>query len=182
MAWPTTKGNNAHLDASTDDPNLARPELKQNMDNVNAIIDYFPSGLVPVGNQIVVLEMTGSGGSSATDFNDIAEHSDLGSLCAITSNDRFTLANGTYIMEHETIFLDPDSGTIKFENITSGSTLATSNPIEIGTINQSAQMGMNNTVFTSNGSDLFGFGYKTYTPSNSNNARDGLRIKFTKIA
>jgi len=182
MPWPSTKATTTHLDNQADDPNQARPEIKQNIENVNDIIDFFPSGGLPIGNSIVVLEMTGTGGSSASDFNDITEHSDTGGLCAITSNDRFTLASGTYIMEHETIFFSVDTTVIKFENVTAGTTVVTSNPIEVGTTNQSAQMGLNNTVFTSNGSDLFAFGYLQYTASNGNNARDGLRIKFTKIA
>lgn len=44
MAWPTTKATTTHLDDQTDDPNLARPQIKQNIDNVNDIIDFFPSG------------------------------------------------------------------------------------------------------------------------------------------
>ncbi len=44
MAWPTTKATTTHLDDQTDNPNLARPEIKQNIENVNDIIDFFPSG------------------------------------------------------------------------------------------------------------------------------------------
>jgi hypothetical protein len=40
--WPTgTKASTANLDAGTDSPRLARPDIKQNVDNVNAIIDMF---------------------------------------------------------------------------------------------------------------------------------------------
>jgi len=46
MAWPTTKATTLALDDSTDDPNVARPQIKQNIDNVNDIIDFFPSGVV----------------------------------------------------------------------------------------------------------------------------------------
>jgi hypothetical protein len=43
MAWPTSgdKASTTHLDAGTDDPGLARPQIKQNVDNVNNIIDEF---------------------------------------------------------------------------------------------------------------------------------------------
>lgn len=182
MAWPTTKATTTHLDAQTDDPNQARPEIKQNIDNVNSIIDFFPSGIVPVGNQIVVLEMVGTGGTSPTDYNDIAEHYDGGSLCTITSADRFTLASGTYIMEHELILFGSDTTALNFKNVTTASNVVSGVALEIGTTNQSGQIGLNNTVFTSNGTDQFAFDYKTYTPSNSANPRDGIRIKFTKIA
>ena len=46
MAWPTTKATTDHLDNQTDDPNQARPQIKQNIENVNDIIDFFPSGVV----------------------------------------------------------------------------------------------------------------------------------------
>ena len=40
--WPSgTKASTANLDAGTDRPSLARPDIKQNVDNVNAIIDMF---------------------------------------------------------------------------------------------------------------------------------------------
>ena len=40
--WPSgTKAGTTHLDAGTDSPRLARPDIKQNVDNVNAIIDMF---------------------------------------------------------------------------------------------------------------------------------------------
>jgi hypothetical protein len=46
MAWPTTKATTDHLDNQADDPNQARPEIKKNIENVNDIIDFFPSGTV----------------------------------------------------------------------------------------------------------------------------------------
>tara|TARA_S200002703_G_scaffold159922_1_gene175514 strand:+ start:2433 stop:2987 length:555 start_codon:yes stop_codon:yes gene_type:complete len=40
--WPSgTKASTNNLDAGTDKPRLARPDIKQNVDNVNDIIDYF---------------------------------------------------------------------------------------------------------------------------------------------
>jgi hypothetical protein len=40
--WPSgTKASTTNLDAGTDRPSLARPDIKQNVDNVNAIIDMF---------------------------------------------------------------------------------------------------------------------------------------------
>ena len=39
--WPSTKATTTSLDAGTDDPNVARPQIKQNVDNVNSIIDFF---------------------------------------------------------------------------------------------------------------------------------------------
>ena len=40
--WPSgTKAVTTNLDAGTDRPSLARPDIKQNVDNVNSIIDMF---------------------------------------------------------------------------------------------------------------------------------------------
>jgi len=40
--WPTgTKASTANLDSGSDSPRLARADIKQNVDNVNAIIDMF---------------------------------------------------------------------------------------------------------------------------------------------
>ena len=178
MAWPTTKATTTHLDAETDDPNQARPQIKQNIDNVNSIIDFFPAG---VNLNFVVLEMTGAMIGGSTGLNVVSEHYDPGAFSTLSDSDsQFTLSSGTYIMDHEAITGGQD--TIQnFKNITAGSTVVASNPIEIGTTNQSMNIGLSNTVFTSNGTDKFAFNYPTFTPSNSADPRDGLRIKFTKI-
>jgi hypothetical protein len=180
MAWPTTKATTTHLDAGTDDPNQARPEIKQNIDNVNSIIDFFPGGVIDLGNQTVVIEF--SGGALSSGYNVITEHYDGGSLCTVSGGNSFTLASGTYIMQHEAIFITPDTAAMSFYNVTATSDVVASNPVEIGTTNQSVAMGLNNTVFTSNGTDSYAFKYLTYTPSNSADSRDGLRVRFTKIA
>ena len=41
MAWPTTDASTAALDSGTDDPNLARPQIKLNIENANAIKNEF---------------------------------------------------------------------------------------------------------------------------------------------
>lgn len=42
MAWPSsTKASTTNVDAGSDKPSLARADIKQNIDNVNAIIDTF---------------------------------------------------------------------------------------------------------------------------------------------
>ena len=51
--WPSaSKATTTHLDSGTDSPRLARPELKQNVDNVNDIIDMFNISS-PTNNQIL---------------------------------------------------------------------------------------------------------------------------------
>jgi len=41
MAWPTTKAGTTNVDQGSDKISLARPDIKQNIDNVNDIIDTF---------------------------------------------------------------------------------------------------------------------------------------------
>lgn len=42
MAWPSgTKAGVTNVDAGTDKISLARPDIKQNIDNVNSIIDHY---------------------------------------------------------------------------------------------------------------------------------------------
>ena len=41
MAWPTTKAGTTNVDAGTDLVKNARADIKQNIDNVNSIIDYY---------------------------------------------------------------------------------------------------------------------------------------------
>lgn len=54
MAYPTVKAGTTHVDQGSDSPKLARSDIKQNIDNVNALIDHF-NGTGPIkiqGNEI----------------------------------------------------------------------------------------------------------------------------------
>ena len=53
--WPSgTKASTANLDSGTDKPRLARTDIKQNVDNVNDIVDFFNGGgnLTVTGDQL----------------------------------------------------------------------------------------------------------------------------------
>lgn len=65
--WPSTQASTANLDAGTDKPSLARADLKQNVDNVNAIIDYFYIPSTPSNNQILKYNTTNSRFELASD-------------------------------------------------------------------------------------------------------------------
>ena len=127
MAWPTTKATTTHLDAGTDDPGLARPQIKQNVDNVNSIIDEFgdvsittpadgevltyvsansrwenaaASGGGGGGGSVVYL---GFNGSITTDggsnsFYHFTELADTDNLATVTSGIA-NFATGTYIVD-----------------------------------------------------------------------------------
>jgi hypothetical protein len=179
MAWPTTKAGTTNLDSSGDDPNLARPDIKQNIENVNDIIDFFPNG---VNLNLVVLEMTGvqvSTGASA--IQTLSEHYDPGGYATLSDSDtQFTLSSGTYIMEHEA-FAAQDAANQRFMNKTTDTAIVSGNATrEIGTSGDVVVLGLNNTVFTSNGTDKFGFNYNEAL-NITTTTLDGLRIKFTKL-
>jgi hypothetical protein len=51
--WPTTKASTDNVDSGSDKPRLAREDIKQNIDNVNSIIDIFNIGSVSEGQTLV---------------------------------------------------------------------------------------------------------------------------------
>tara|TARA_Y100001963_G_C6791855_1_gene455973 strand:- start:5594 stop:6199 length:606 start_codon:yes stop_codon:yes gene_type:complete len=51
--WPTTKASTNNVDSGSDKPRLAREDIKQNIDNVNSIIDIFNIGSVSEGQTLV---------------------------------------------------------------------------------------------------------------------------------
>jgi len=71
MAYPTVKAGTTHVDAGSDSPKQARADIKQNIDNVNALIDHFnSSGPISIqGNEItstrsnddLILQASGTG-------------------------------------------------------------------------------------------------------------------------
>ena len=187
MAWPTTKATTTHLDDGTDNPNLARPEIKQNIDNVNDIIDFFPSGIIPVGNQIVILELGNDAPNpivgSGTEYNTITEHYDGGNLCTISSvglGSVFVLASGTYLMNCNAVYHNSDTQTVNVLNVTGATTIASGRLNEIGTTGDTMQSGIDNTVFTSNGTDNLAIQF--WGSGGATNIREGFKIRFTKIA
>lgn len=62
MAWPSTKAGTTHVDQGSDSPRQARADIKQNIDNVNLIIDYF-NGNGPITIQGNEIELTRSNDS-----------------------------------------------------------------------------------------------------------------------
>lgn len=62
MVWPTDDLTTTHLDASTDDPGLARAELKAAVDKIKSIL-----GEVPAGSTVWHSSNDGPGGSPSLD-------------------------------------------------------------------------------------------------------------------
>lgn len=128
MAWPTSgdKASTTHLDAGTDDPGLARPEIKKNVDNVNSIIDEFGDVAItsPTNEQLLQYNASNSrwenatvstGGGSAgsiayyqcstapatgspkAGFTELADGDNIATLSG-TNNVDITPVSGTYVV------------------------------------------------------------------------------------
>lgn len=61
MAWPSgTKASTTNIDAGSDKPALARADIKQNIDNVNSIIDTFDIASPSNGDILVYNSTSGA--------------------------------------------------------------------------------------------------------------------------
>ena len=104
MSWPTTQAGTTHLDAGTDNPGSARSDIKQNVDNVNAILDFYSTSgpYATVGNytkqQYFGLATLTDASSIAWDLssNQVAQVT-LGGSRAL-SNPTNKVAGATYIL------------------------------------------------------------------------------------
>ena len=115
--WPTsTKASTSNVDSGSDKPRLAREDIKQNIENTNAIIDTLHISSPADQNVLVynasnarfelasqqfqecLLEVSKSVSSS----NDLlaigSKISDTQNICTIESNGHFTLIDGTYLV------------------------------------------------------------------------------------
>ena len=77
MTWPTTPVSTTNLDAGSDEPRLARADLKSAVDNVNAIAAEFGNvGIsAPANNQVLKYN-----GSQWTNANAVVALDDLGDV------------------------------------------------------------------------------------------------------
>ena len=118
MAWPITKATTTSLDDSSDDPNIARVQILQNVNNVNNIIDFIvPTSLATndvlqwngtefvnktleqLGvSKTVYLSLLSNSGEGSVNFYRFSELSDPYSLATISSG-KLRLATGTYTIE-----------------------------------------------------------------------------------
>jgi len=123
MAWPSTKAATTNVDAGSDSPSSARSDIKQNIDNVNAIIDEFDIASPNNGDILTYNSTSGawepsaaeSGGINLSVINinsgeenvsgniyrrTVEEKFDSDSISAITGGGyQFTLTAGSYYSE-----------------------------------------------------------------------------------
>lgn len=114
--WPTnSKASTNNVDSGSDKPRLARADIKQNIDNTNAIIDMFDIAS-PSNNDILVYNSTNSRFETQTpvfqqailevgrSVSSTNEQLDITSIIADPSNitsltsGQFTLGVGTYLI------------------------------------------------------------------------------------
>jgi len=128
--WPnSTKASTTNLDAGTDRPSLARADLKQNVDNVNDIIDmlYIPS--TPSNNQILKYNSTNSRFELASDSSGMTSFTvagDSGTSQTINDGNTLTISGGTGLTA---VASATDTITINLDN-----TAVTPNSYAIATI------------------------------------------------
>ena len=118
--WPTgSKASTANLDAGTDSPRLARPDIKQNVDNVNAIVDMFNIDS-PTADQILKYNTSNARFELAADATGTAVSAttfvgDDSTGTAVNAGETFKIAGGTNI----TTAVSGDTLTITGPTLTS---------------------------------------------------------------
>jgi len=149
MAWPTTKAGTTNVDSGSDRPSLARPDIKQNIDNVNSIIDEFNISSPSDGDvlqyssssgqweQVASSALSGSGvavlevqsGEENVSSNvyrtELNEDFDPNGIVSLNGSYQFTLAAGTYFVEMIPFITDDDEAPYSLYNESDSSTEVT---------------------------------------------------------
>lgn len=141
--WPSgSKATTNHLDSGTDKPRLARPEIKQNVDNTNDIIDYFNVSSAADGDILVYnsntskIELNSSNGNF-TNFTQTPKET----INAITGTSGSLTVDASTAPVH-TVTVNDDT-TFTFANMAAGTSMTLI--ITIGVADKTA-------TFTSDGS------------------------------
>jgi len=100
MAWPTSsKAGTTNVDQGSDKIRLARPDIKQNIDNTNAIIDTFTNMGSPSNNDVLVYNGSSFSPTSSTTFGSalLAFNGDLTAGNNQVYSGGFTVTGGTHL-------------------------------------------------------------------------------------
>lgn len=118
--WPSgTKASTTNLDSGTDKPRLARADLKNNVDNVNNIIDYFNVSSATDGDILVYNSSTAKVelNSSSSKFTKITQTpKETVNAIALTSG---TINVDVTVAPVHTVTLNDDT-QFNFTNMTTG--------------------------------------------------------------
>ena len=118
--WPSgTKASTSNLDSGTDKPRLARADIKNNVDNVNDIIDYFNVSSAADGDILVYNSSTAKIelNSSSSKFTNITQ-TPKETVNAIASTSGTINVDVTLAPVH-TVTLNDDT-QFNFTNMTTG--------------------------------------------------------------
>lgn len=175
--WPSgSKASTANLDAGTDSPRLARADIKQNVDNVNAIIDMFNISS-PTNGQILKYnasntrfeldtDATGSAVSATTFVGDDS------SGTAVNPGETFKIAGATGIttaVSGDTLTITGTAQDFAYSSLTGAPTTISSFTNDSGYItdNGNGDLTITNSTITSSGDTIdlddivrFNVGYK----------------------
>ena len=175
--WPSgSKASTANLDAGTDSPRLARADIKQNVDNVNAIIDMFNISS-PTNGQILKYnasntrfeldtDATGSAVSATTFVGDDS------SGTAVNPGETFKIAGATGIttaVSGDTLTITGTAQDFAYSSLTGAPTTVSSFTNDSGYITDdgNGDLTITNSTITSSGDTIdlddivrFNVGYK----------------------
>ncbi len=163
MAWPSgSKAGITHLDQGSDRPSLARADIKQNVDNVNSIIDHLNISSPSNGDLLKYSSSTGKWEQIATSANQpnialvqilansssqnvssniyrrgLNETFDPNGIVAVSSTYQLTLGVGNYIFETMTTGTRENDDEVQMQlyDETNGAQLGLVTYTEIGTTN-----------------------------------------------
>jgi hypothetical protein len=175
--WPSgSKASTANLDAGTDSPRLARADIKQNVDNVNAIIDMFNISS-PTNGQILKYnasntrfeldtDATGSAVSATTFVGDDSTGT------AVNPGETFKIAGATGIttaVSGDTLTITGTAQDFAYSSLTGAPTTVSSFTNDSGYITDdgNGDITITNSTITSSGDTIdlddivrFNVGYK----------------------
>ena len=94
MSWPTTPASTTNLDSGSDNPGLARSDIKQDVDNLNSILSFYDS-TGPFGTAGTYTKQQAFGMTTLTDASSIAWDLSLNQVATVTLGGSRALANPT---------------------------------------------------------------------------------------
>ena len=100
MAWPTSsKAGTTNVDQGSDKIRLARPDIKQNIDNTNAIIDTFTDMNSPSANDLLVYNGSSFSPSGSRVFGTaiLQLNNPLANGTNLDYSGTFTVTGGTHL-------------------------------------------------------------------------------------
>lgn len=190
MTIPSTKASTNNVDQGSDSISLARPDIKQNIDNVNEIIDHLgttdqvPATLtssIGAGDVSEYWE-TVSGNTRRRAFTAINDDDSVVSTIDDSAGLYFqiTLPAGTYRARWLTAYstASDDIAQVTFYNVTDDESIVSTSGIEVGTTNQTLFV-ETASGFTIDGTKTFEWRFTAAIPT-ANDLTSTIRIEITR--